>query len=89
MKKLPEAAPQHVPEPAGESRSKPKPSSPSKRRPLPEAAPQHMSEPAGPFKKAKGGKVMAKPGSKMPPMFAKKAPAKAGMKRMMGGGSCK
>lgn len=54
MKKLPEAAPQHVPEPAGESRSKPKPSSPSKRRPLPEAAPQHMSEPAGPFKKAKG-----------------------------------
>lgn len=46
-----------------------------------------------PFKKAKGGKVMAKPGSKMPPMFAKKAPAKApakaGMKRMMGGGSCK
>jgi hypothetical protein len=35
------------------------------------------------------GKVMAKPGSKMPPMFAKKTPAKAGMKRMMGGGSCK
>jgi hypothetical protein len=57
MKKLPEAAPQHVPEPAGESRSKPKPSSPSKRRPLPEAAPQHMSEPAGPFKKAKGGMI--------------------------------
>ena len=49
MKKLPEAAPQHVPEPAGESRPKP-----SKRRPLPEAAPQHVPEPAGPFKKSKG-----------------------------------
>ena len=57
MKKLPEAAPQHVPEPAGESRSKPKPSAPAKRRPLPEAAPQHVPEPAGPFKKAKGGMV--------------------------------
>jgi hypothetical protein len=73
------------------AKSKPMPSAPSKRRPMPEAAPQHMSEPAGPFKKAKGGKVMAKPGSKMPPMFAKKRPRRkpTGMKRMMSGGSCK
>lgn len=59
-----------------------------------QAAERHFKNPDPEMpKKAKGGKVMAKPGSKMPPMFAKKAPAKApakaGMKRMMGGGSCK